>query len=51
MSQPANRFSVKKSGSPLKTSKHQDKTNLISATDDGEYGITGYGISMPGIQN
>ena len=36
MSQPANRFSVKKSGSPLKASKHQDKTNLISATDDGE---------------
>lgn len=41
MSQPAsstganNRFSVKKSGSPSK-SKSQDKTTLISASEDGD---------------
>ena len=43
MSQAANRFSVKKSGSPLKASKHQDKTNLISATDISDVEVLGSG--------
>ena len=45
MSQQGNRFNVKKSGSPLKKpSKHQDKTNLISATDESEVNAGGTGV-------
>ena len=46
MSQQGNRFNVKRStGSPIKTSKHQDKTTLISSTDDGEMqGNTGTSV-------
>ena len=44
MSSQGNRFNVKKSGSPLKASKHQDKTNLISATDESEVNAGGTGV-------
>ena len=47
MSQQGNRFSVKRStGSPIKSSKHQDKTTLISSTDDGEMQGTSGGTSV-----
>ena len=49
MSQSANRFSVKKSGSPLKASKHQDKTNLISATDISDVEVLGSGGVGAGV--
>ena len=49
MSQAANRFSVKKSGSPLKASKHQDKTNLISATDISDVEVLGSGGVGAGV--